>query len=152
MRERQLHLLRTVAVDHHDPGALTRFREFVAKPVTYAEGANGRVFVTGQPVLMPVVDIAQMRELYLDAEHRALLDQLGTHSLMVVPFREGERRIGVITMVRDRTRRPYNARDLALVEDLADRASMAITHVRLYGEAERGRRRASALAAASRAW
>jgi signal transduction histidine kinase/ActR/RegA family two-component response regulator len=144
--------LRAVAVDHHDPVALAAIREVVARPVIYTEGASGRVFVTGQPVLMPVIDIAKLRETYIDEQRREQVGKQGAHSLVAVPFREGERRIGVITMVRDRTRRAYTERDLSLVEDFADRASMAITHVRLYAEAERGRRRASAVAAASRAF
>ncbi|NVB81679.1 MAG: GAF domain-containing protein [Kofleriaceae bacterium] len=144
--------LRAVAVDHHDPVALAAIRDFVARPVSYTEGVSGRVFVTGQSVLMPVIDLAKLRDAYIDDHRREQIGKMGTHSLVAVPFREGERRIGVITLLRDRTKRAYTQRDLALVEDLADRASMAITHVRLYDEAERGRRRASAVAAASRAF
>ena len=144
--------LRAVAVDHSDPAALAAYREHVSRPVTYGEGASGRVFVTGQAILMPVIDMQQIRETYLDAGRRDRIGHLGAHSLIAVPFREGDRRIGVITMLRDQTKRAYTARDLTLVEDLAERASMATTHVRLYDEAERARRRASALASASRSF
>ena len=70
-------------------------------------------------------------------EHARMLGELGTASVMVVPLAARDRVIGALTLVRGRSRIPFDHVDLALAEDLARRAAVAIDNARLYEEHER---------------
>jgi GAF domain-containing protein len=52
------------------------------------------------------------------------------HSLIAAALRDGDRRIGAVIVGRDRTRRPFGDDDRALLQDVVDRASMAIARSR----------------------
>jgi two-component system, OmpR family, sensor histidine kinase VicK len=71
-----------------------------------------------------------------DAEHLTLLRRLGFAAEMVLPLVARGRTLGVITLVLADTSRHYAAGDLALAEELARRAALAIDNARLYAEAQ----------------
>jgi signal transduction histidine kinase len=71
----------------------------------------------------------------IDAKHAELIRELGLRSLVVVPLRARNRIIGALTLASAKPDRPYQASDLALVEELARRAAMAIDNALLYREA-----------------
>ncbi|HMQ33005.1 MAG TPA: GAF domain-containing protein [Chloroflexaceae bacterium] len=84
--------------------------------------------------LMPTVDDATLAAATADAEHLAMLRALGIASAMVVPLVSGERSLGVLALGVTGARRPYSPTDLALAEELAQLAALAIEHARLYAE------------------
>ncbi len=69
-------------------------------------------------------------------ELAGLIDELQLRSLMVVPLGVADRMFGAISFVWAESGRTYTQEDLALAEDLAHRASVAVENARLY-EAER---------------
>ena len=142
--------LNLVAVHHTSIEGLALLREFFADPIPVGEGLSAKVFATDEPLLLPTIDPEVHRRAFRKQARRALVDEAGVHSLMAVPLRDGEQRIGIIAMMRDRTPSPYTASDLSLLQDLEDRAAMAVARARLYEQAEVGRRQASALASAER--
>jgi PAS domain S-box-containing protein len=77
-------------------------------------------------------------------------DGTSAHSRIEAALTDGDERIAVVTMTRDRTPYPYSAADLSLLRDLADRASMAVTRARIHQQAQLERSRALAVARASR--
>jgi len=71
------------------------------------------------------------------AEHQRLVQGLGFRSYLSVPLAARGRTLGALTlMATQRSGRRYGPADLALVEDLARRAALALDNARLYQETE----------------
>ena len=97
---------------------------------------NARVFQTEQPLLVPLVDRDQIRAA-AKPEYAALIERQAYHSLMVMPMRAFGRVISVLTLYRRQRERPsFNADDLSLAQDLADRAALAISNARLFQQVQ----------------
>jgi signal transduction histidine kinase len=74
-----------------------------------------------------------------DEEHRRIIEQLELRSYIGVPLMYEEKPFGVITLVMAESKRRYGAEDLKMARSLADRASTAVEHARLFRAAERAR-------------
>jgi GAF domain-containing protein len=61
---------------------------------------------------------------------------LGPRSAMVVPLVVRDQNLGVISLVSTTSGRRYGVADLALAEDLARRAALAVDSARLFGESQ----------------
>ena len=109
-------------IDERYPGEVRRLRPIV-------ELARQR-----RPMIVRVTD-DDLRDAAVDEGHLALLRRLGMRSVMVLPLEARGRLLGVIVLIGDATRAPYNATDLLLGEDLARRAALAVDNARLYEEA-----------------
>ncbi len=70
------------------------------------------------------------------------LRALGVRSAMVVPLIAGPRTLGAVTIVSTESARSYDQADLALAEELARRAALAIENARLFQETESARQAA----------
>jgi PAS domain S-box-containing protein len=77
-----------------------------------------------------------MRDLPLERiirpEMHDTLRLLGQRSSIVVPLRDGEQVIGTLGAVRTDIDRPFGERDLPLLQEIADRASLAIGRARIF--------------------
>ncbi len=62
---------------------------------------------------------------------------LAAKSWLVMPLRARGRRPGGLVLIAARSRRHYSAEELALAEDLAGRAALAVENAHLYREAQR---------------
>lgn len=71
-----------------------------------------------------------------DERHRQLLRGLGLTGHIIVPMVARDRAIGALTFALADPARRYDARDLALAEDLARRAALAVDNARLYRESQ----------------
>lgn len=95
-----------------------------------------RVLRTGQPELVGEMSEAWMESAILAPEHRELMRRLRPRSMMLVPLLARGRTLGVLTAAsRDGARR-FSGRDLAFLEDLAQRAALAVDNARLFQKAE----------------
>ena len=65
------------------------------------------------------------------------LDRFAVHGVLAVPLRVDGRVTGLLAVWRDRPEHEYTVDDEALVQELADRAALAIANARLYTELER---------------
>jgi signal transduction histidine kinase len=94
----------------------------------------GAVLRSGMPEL--VSDIP--REAFLaaarDPEHRAMLERLTIRSYMCVPMLARGKILGAITLISSSRR--YDAADLVLAQEIAQRAGQAVDNARLYREAQ----------------
>jgi signal transduction histidine kinase len=130
-----------VAVAHLDPTqseqarALTRRFERRPAPVGVL-----RVLHTGEPELVPAVTDSLLRAAASEPEHPALLSRLQARSYMIIPLKARGHTLGAVTFVSSASGRRYGPSDLALVEDLCQRASLAIDNARLFGESRRATR------------
>jgi PAS domain S-box-containing protein len=134
--------LAPVALVHADParlGLVLRLRQ------RYPAGRNGVrgvgcVVRTGKPELVPDVDDAILAELAGDEAHQKALRDLGPVSYLIVPMRARDTVLGAITLVAAESGRRYGPADLAVAEDIAQRAALAIDNARLYREAHEASR------------
>ncbi len=140
------------AAYHADPEArkaLEALTEGAQHPV--GEGLTGMVMRTGQSILLPRV----VREELLAAlppAHRAYAERFTPRSLMIVPLRVYGRVIGTLQVNREDAEQPFGPTDLVFLEELGDRAGLAIQNARLLtrekearAEAENERARLHAL-------
>ena len=99
-----------------------------------------RALLEGQSTLIPEVDDAMLASNIIDEEHGRLLMQIRPRAVASVPLVVGDRSIGVLVMYTAESGRRYDADDLALAEELARRAALAVENARLYHETEQARR------------
>jgi signal transduction histidine kinase/CheY-like chemotaxis protein len=110
----------------------------------------GRVLRMGEPVLVPQVSSRWLRGVARDEAHFALLQAVGFVSLLHSPLRTRDRTVGVLTLARTGSARRYGAADLAVAEELCDRAAVALEHIRLAEATERRAREGHAMAGIAR--
>jgi PAS domain S-box-containing protein len=131
--------MQRLAVVHRDPAkagtALELRRRYAVLPPNQAHRAWD-VLADGKPWFDPAVDEVRFVAEARDAEHLALLRRLGFAAEMVLPLVARGRTLGVITLVLADDHRHYGPDDLALAEELARRAALAIDNARLYAEAQ----------------
>jgi PAS domain S-box-containing protein len=114
-------------------------------PIRIGQTVLGKVAQTGEPLRMPIV-VPEVLLQGLEPAHRAYMDRFPVHSLMVVPIRARGAVLGVVAVSRLTPDRPYTERDQALLQDLADRAGLAIGQARAYDAERTARERAEAAA------
>lgn len=95
-----------------------------------------KVLRTGESELIGEVTDHFLERVARNAEHLRLLRAAGLRSSIVVPLRARERTLGTLTFVTTEEGRRYGADDLALAEELARRAALAVDNARLYQEAQ----------------
>jgi PAS domain S-box-containing protein len=123
-----------VVTAHRDPAmrALAkRAREFEPEVLDPAQRL-AQVYLTGGSELYSHVTDEQLVAGARDAEHLALLRTLGMRSVIIVPMRVAARTIGVMTFVTSDSLRELTVDDLALAEQLARRAAVAVENSRLH--------------------
>lgn len=108
------------------------------------------VLQTGNSKLSALITDIDLQEFAQDDQHLQLLRELGLKSAMFVPLLARGRILGAITLLSAESERCYNAADLALVEDLAQRAAIAVDNARLYQETQSAQKIAELAYAAER--
>jgi len=100
-----------------------------------SEGLNGQVVSTGEPILLSETSVDALTPL-VKTEYRAHLEQFRTTSLLIVPLSLRGRVIGTMGVSRTRPDVPYSSDDFALIQDLAERAALAVESARLLEDAQ----------------
>ncbi|WDT75162.1 MAG: ATP-binding protein [Candidatus Manganitrophus sp.] len=95
-----------------------------------------QVIRTGRPELYADVSDSLLQQAASDERHLTLIRGIHPKSVMVVPIVGRDRILGAITFISAESGRRYNQTDLALAEDLARRAALAIENARLYRAAQ----------------
>lgn len=90
------------------------------------------VIRTGRPRLIAEVHDSLVESIARDDEHLRMLHELAYRSAIIVPLVAGGERFGAISFLTTSSGRYYEERDLALAEELARRAAIALEHARLY--------------------
>ncbi len=95
------------------------------------------VLRTGKPLLLPEVTHEMIAQTAVDEEHLRLRREVGFQSLMIVPLVARGRILGALSLVSADPNRRYGPVDLAVAEELARTAALAVDNALLYQEAER---------------
>ena len=123
--------LSTVYIHHPDPEKAALLRDaLIARSQPVYEGLRAQVVQTGQPILIPYISDDQFRAL-VKPEFWPFLEKYHYHSLLIVPLSIQGRVIGTLGIGRDKPENPYTYDDQVFLEDLANRAAMAITNAKL---------------------
>ena len=140
-----------LVVAYSDPARAALAERLQRSYVVTPESAVGAIEVarTGEPLLLVEPTDATLAQLAPTEEHLQVLRELKIRSLMSVPLYARGRVIGVLTFATSESNRVYEERDLALAQELARRAALALDNARLYEETEAARRRLAFLARAS---
>lgn len=102
-----------------------------------SRGALGRVLSSGESVCFPDSDPVARLARARDQRHRELLEQLDTHSAMIVPMVARGQVIGALSLMTSVSGRRYTDEDVSFAEDLARRCALAVDNARLYEAAQR---------------
>jgi signal transduction histidine kinase len=97
-------------------------------------GIASQAFQSGLPAFIPVITQEQLRA---SSPPRLwpLLQRFAIHGVIAAPLRVGGRSIGVLGLTRHQSDLPaFTEEDMNLVQDLADRAAMAISNTRLLSQ------------------
>lgn len=127
--------LERVAVAHRDPRqeqfARTMQQRFPPDPSRIAGAGPLHVLHTGQAECIAEITEDLLQAAVQQRDYLELLRALGVHSYIGVPLAVRGRTLGVITFISAESHRQYGATDLALAEDLARRAAVAIENAML---------------------
>jgi signal transduction histidine kinase len=136
--------LERVAIVHQDPAKLALGAALAERYPTdwSAEAGMAGVIRDGTPLFVPTITDAMLEVGARDAEHLALLRALDFSSIIVVPLVARGRTLGALTLCHTESGRRYDDADLALAQDLAQRAALAVDNARLYRDAESARQAA----------
>jgi signal transduction histidine kinase len=130
--------LRRIEIAHRDPSKAQSLELIRELPVDRrAAGPILEVLRTQAPVLATDVSPQMLGEMTRNTQQFSLAAELGIASYMLVPIVARERALGAISLVSADPANRFDAQDLALAEDLAARAALAIDNARLYEAAQR---------------
>lgn len=127
-----------VALSHVDPEKAKRLQELQERyPIdpNQAEGVP-EVLRSGRPEIYTEISDANLAGSARDEAHLRMLREIGPRSVMIVPLIIQSRPIGAMTFLSAESGRIYSPKDLALAQDLARRAALAIENARLYRQAQ----------------
>ncbi|WP_017715096.1 hybrid sensor histidine kinase/response regulator [Kamptonema formosum] len=131
-----------VAAAHQDP-----VKERLAQqlPPRYRLDPQAKIGVpqvlrTGNPEIYPKVTDSLLELAVGDSQQLEILRRLGLKSAMCVPLTARGRTLGAIFFALASSDRRYGPEDLALAEELARRAAVAVDNARLYRSAEEANR------------
>jgi PAS domain S-box-containing protein len=130
--------IRRLAVVHVNPARAT---QALARPARYPLDPNAQHIVpqvirSGRSEIYSQVPDELLDSAARDAEHLQTLRMLGFKSYICVPLQAHGRTLGAITLVASDSGHRYDTQDLALAEELARRAAVAIENARLYSAAQ----------------
>lgn len=126
--------LEQVTIAHKDPQKIAWAKELRSENPPNMNDTTGvaQVIRTGKSLLYPHITDEMLTAAAKSKKQLKLMREIGFTSAMIVPICREKKCIGAITFVTTETRRRYNETDLAMAEELASRASLAIENARLY--------------------
>jgi PAS domain S-box-containing protein len=128
-----------VAVAHVDPAKVDMAYELFRRYAGDSNSSNiiNLVVESGQVQLIPTITDEMLVQRARDENHLQLMRRLQLHSLVLVPLKGREGPLGVLTLASAESQRDFDEQDIALAEELARRAAVAVENAHLYSQATR---------------
>jgi PAS domain S-box-containing protein len=125
-------------VAHPDPLKLDLARQFRNRYPLDPNSSHpvAEALRTGRSAIFPEISDALLGKLTNDPEHLAMLRSLGMKSAMIVPIKARHRILGALSFGFAESGRSYSESELALAENLAVRAGLAVDNALLYRAAQ----------------
>ena len=100
-----------------------------------------KALTSGEPVVMAEVTDVRLQSIATGPEHLEVLRAVKSRSMVTIPLLAGESALGTMTFgFTSQSGREYTPEALALAEDLASRAALAVESARLYRELQQAMR------------
>ena len=133
--------LKRVATAHRDPAKLELLREMThrfppSKHPLYASATTAR---TGESRLVNDLDDLYYYSLAENEEHLRYIQSIAPRAFVAAPLAARGRVLGALVVTMAESGRRYTEQDLAVVDELARRAALAVDHARLYAAERRAR-------------
>ncbi len=127
-----------LAVVHRDPEKAVLGFEIARRwPIDVrAHGGIAQVLRTGESLRLEEMPEALLVAMARSEEHLAFTRHLGFRSSMCVPLKARGRVLGALTLIHAESGRRYGAADMALPEELARRAALALDNAQLFREVQ----------------
>ena len=128
--------LRTIAVAHADPAKVAFAEELQRRYPPDPRETHGawNVVRTGRSELIPVITDELLAASAQDEEHLRIARELNLRSAVSAPLTAHGKVLGVMSWVSADEGRLFSPSDLTFVEDLAQRAAVAIDNSQLHSE------------------
>jgi len=128
--------LQIQAIYHSNSEVVVSLQQIASTcPVRVNEGLSAQVVQTKQSLFLPDPTMAELRNLTKN-EDFPYLEKLDINSLMLVPLHVRERCIGSLCLMRETPDKAYTIDEQIFLQDLADRAALAIDNARLYQKSQ----------------
>ena len=130
------HQLRRYEVAHRNPEMEPLLHQFRDSPLIVSpDHPIETTLASARPIMVERLTPDDVVRLIPDPHSRALAQRLGLASFMMVPITARGRSLGALALVTTTLDRHFTDQDLALAENLATRAGLAIDNARLYEQA-----------------
>ncbi|WP_162254094.1 GAF domain-containing SpoIIE family protein phosphatase [Nocardioides sp. Soil774] len=128
--------LRRLSVAHVDPAKVQLAHDLAERYPADREAAHGawQVMRTGRSELIAEITDDMLTAGAVDAEHAEIARALHLRSAVTVPLVARGRILGVMTWVAAESERHYTPDDLALAEELAQRAAVSLDNADLHSQ------------------
>jgi serine phosphatase RsbU (regulator of sigma subunit) len=128
--------LRTVGLQHTDKDKITWAEQISSRYPTRMDEATGapNVVRTGVSEIYPELPDELIEAAAIDADHLAIIKQVGMSSVLIAPLTGRTGTFGVVTLIYAESGRRYSNVDLQFVEDVTRRAALALENARAFRE------------------
>ncbi len=126
--------IKQIAMAHRDPEKAERARELTRRYPPSPDSPTGvaAVIRDGESQFIATVTDKMLESGAQNAEHLAMLREVGICSIMIVPMAARSQTFGTLTLVSSHQDRQFDESALAVASDLGRRAAVAIDSARLY--------------------
>lgn len=120
--------LETLLIQHRDPDTTAWARSMLDVFPTNMDSPSGapEVVRTGRSEIHPYIPAELVQAAAVNEEHAEILQRLGFTSAITAPLRGRSSVIGAITLIHADSGRTYTDADLTFLEEVADRAALAL--------------------------
>ncbi len=127
-------VLETIALIHRDPACASQVYDDLERyPVDVdSQQPVAQALRTGKPVCYEKITDEHKQTMAINAEHLEHLRSSPMSSLLCVPLNARNRTLGTLTLLYDSSERRYTERNVALMEELAWRAALALDNANLF--------------------
>jgi PAS domain S-box-containing protein len=131
-------VLEQVAIAHKDQAKIRWAKELRKKYPLHIDDPTGsaEVIRSGNAEFYPVVTPELITASSRDKEQLKILKEVGINSVIIVPLKVNDKAIGSLSLVLNEQGRHYSHSDFEMAEELANRASLAMTNAFLYENAQ----------------
>jgi signal transduction histidine kinase len=127
--------VRRAAVLHADPAKAALAEELMGyTPDATRSPSIAEVLRTGRSYLEAQVTQELLSQRTSNLRYRQILREIGDRSSITAPLVARGRTLGALSFMRGSGKPPYGAEDLALAEELAGRAALAMDNARLFAQ------------------
>lgn len=130
------HTIQRVSMVHSDSRKDKILKQFIQFTQYTPRHPIRKVLETGKSVFIPKVSKEFLRKIAINKGHLKLLTAIRPTSNLCVALSTRNKILGAITIVTTDKNKILTQEDIKLVEDLAQRASLAVDNARLYKEAQ----------------